>query len=210
MTTETDGRERVLREAHALFLERGFAEVSMQQIADAAGMTKASLYYHFRDKEDLFAHVVQREGKRLLTGLTAELAGVDSFQEQLKRVALYFFQAIRSDIGRLMTDFQRHVTAESHQRMHEAFEGGGLDPIGILRPYFARAHARGELRSLDVDFAVMLFFAMIGGCFKFAEQHKTGAELGETEADKIVDVFLHGVAAGAGRHSEPVGETLSA
>lgn len=195
MTTEREGRERVLREAHALFLERGFAEVSMQQIADAVGMTKASLYYHFRDKEDLFAHVVQREGKRLLTGLTAELAGVDAFPEQLKRVALYFFQAIRSDIGRLMTDAHRHVSQDSHQRMHAAFQGGGLDPIGILRPYFERARARGELRTVDIDFAVMLFFAMIGGCFKFAEERKTGKELGDAEAEKIVDVFLHGVAA---------------
>ncbi|HEY7030248.1 MAG TPA: TetR/AcrR family transcriptional regulator [Thermomicrobiales bacterium] len=195
MSVESEGRERVLREAHALFLERGFAEVSMQQIADASGMTKASLYYHFRDKEDLFANVVQHEGKRLLTGLTAELDGVATLHEQLKRVALYFFRAIRSDIGRLMTDFQRHVSEESHKQMHAAFEGGGFDPIGILRPDFARARTRGEIRDVDVDFAVMLFFAMIGGCFKLAEQRKTGFELGEAEAEKIVDVFFNGVAA---------------
>ena len=195
MSAESEGRERVLREAHALFLERGFAEVSMQQIADASGMTKASLYYHFRDKEDLFANVVQHEGKRLITGLTAELDGVATLHEQLKRVALYFFRAIRSDIGRLMSDFQRHVSEESHEKMHAAFEGGGFDPIGILRPYFERARTRGEIRDVDVDFAVMLFFAMIGGCFKLAEQRKTGFELGEAEAEKIVDVFFNGVSA---------------
>jgi AcrR family transcriptional regulator len=195
MSIESEGRERVLREAHALFIERGFAEVSMQQIADAAGMTKASLYYHFRDKEDLFAHVVQHEGQRLITGITAELAGVATFREQLTRVALYFFQAIRSDIGRLMTDFQRHVSEESHQRLRQTFEGGGIDPIGILRPYFERALAAGEIRPLDVDFAVMLFFSMVGGTCKFAEHKPDVCQLGREEADKIVDVFLHGVAA---------------
>jgi AcrR family transcriptional regulator len=194
MSVESEGRERVLREAHALFIERGFAEVSMQQIADAAGMTKASLYYHFRDKEDLFAHVVQHEGQRLMTGITAELDGVATFREQLTRVALYFFQAIRSDIGRLMTDFQRHVSADSHDRLHQTV-GGRLDPIGVLRPYFERAQAAGEIRPLDVDFAVMLFFSMVGGTSKFAEHKPDACQLGEAEAQKIVDVFLHGVAA---------------
>jgi AcrR family transcriptional regulator len=195
MSIESEGRERVLREAHALFLERGFAEVSMQQIADAAGMTKASLYYHFRDKEDLFAHVVQHEGKRLLSGITAELDGVESFREQLKRVALFFFKAIRSDIGRLMTDFHRHVSEDSHQRMRQAFEGGGLDPIGMLRPYFERAAATGEARQVDIDFAITLFFSMVGGVCKFAEQKPAALPLGEQQAEMIVDVFLHGVGA---------------
>src|SRR5215217_5871755 len=103
MSNEGEGRERVLREAHALFGERGFAEVSMQQIADAAGMTKAALYYHFRNKEDLFAQVVRRDIDRFIGGVTAELDGVDSFQEQLERLAKFAFRATRSDLGRLMS-----------------------------------------------------------------------------------------------------------
>jgi len=193
MSNEGEGRERVLREAHALFIERGFAEVSMQQIADAAGMTKASLYYHFRDKEDLFAHVVQHEGQRLIQGVTAELDGVETFREQLKRIALHFFKAIRSDIGRLMTDFQRHVSGEHHERMHKSFEGGGIDPIGVLRPYFERAQATGEMRPGDTDLAIVLFFSMVGGCCKFAEHNPSAIHLGDEQAEQIVDVFLHGV-----------------
>lgn len=193
---ETDGRERVLREAHAMFLDRGFAEVSMQQIADAAGMTKASLYYHFRDKEDLFAHVVHREGKRLLGGMNEVIDESESFSDQLLKITLYLFSAIRSDIGRLMSDAQRHVSEKSHQRMHEALKSRGneLDPIGALRPIFARAQSRGEMRHLDIDAAAILFFSMVGGCFKFATEHNPDVRLGETDAANIVDVFLHGVA----------------
>jgi AcrR family transcriptional regulator len=195
-STEHDGRERVLREAHAMFLDRGFAEVSMQQIADAAGMTKASLYYHFRDKEDLFAHVVHREGERLLGGLSTVIDGDGSFPDQLMQITLYLFSAIRSDIGRLMSDAQRHVSDKSHQRMHEALKSrrGQLDPVGALRPVFARAQARGEMRHLDVDAAAILFFSMIGGCFKFASEQTPDVRLGETDAANIVDIFLNGVA----------------
>jgi AcrR family transcriptional regulator len=195
MMIEREGRERVLREARALFLERGFAEVSMQQIADAAGMTKASLYYHFKDKEDLFANVVQHEAKRLMGGIAAELDGIDAFPEQLKRIVLYCFDSVRSDIGRLMDDFQRHVSEESHRRLRETFEGGGLDPIAWLRPYFQRAAAAGQLRPLDVDFAIVLFLGMLGGMFKFAEHHKCELPFDAKQAEMMVDVFLHGILA---------------
>jgi AcrR family transcriptional regulator len=187
---QSDGRERVLNEAHALFLERGFAEVSMQQIADAAGMTKASLYYHFKNKEDLFAQVVLHEGERLLKGVAVELDGIDSFEEQLKRVAMFAFRATKSDIGRLMSDFQRHVSEDCKRRMRR--EEGDLNPMMLLRPFFERADSVGMLRSIDIDVAIGLFFAMIGGMFKFSE-HNPAFQLGDDLAESLVDIYLHGV-----------------
>jgi AcrR family transcriptional regulator len=191
-TSASDGRERVLHEAHALFLERGFAEVSMQQIAAAAGMTKASLYYHFKNKEDLFAQVVLHEGERLLIGVAVELEGIDSFEEQLKRVAMFAFRVTKSDIGRLMSDFQRHVSEDCKHRMRR--EEGDLNPMLLLRPYFERADSVGMLRKIDIDVAIGLFFAMIGGMFKFSE-HNPEIHLGDELAELLVDIYLRGVSA---------------
>jgi AcrR family transcriptional regulator len=46
-----ESRERILEAAGRLFAERGYYEVGMGDIADAAGMGRASIYYHFADKE---------------------------------------------------------------------------------------------------------------------------------------------------------------
>ena len=51
---EVGGRARILQVARAAFVERGYAAVSMQELAGAAGLTKAAIYYHFRDKQELF------------------------------------------------------------------------------------------------------------------------------------------------------------
>jgi len=189
---EREGRDRVLREAHALFLELGFAEVSMQQIANAAGMTKASLYYHFRNKEDLFAQVARHEITRYFGGAIADLEGVESFQEQLERFAKFAFRAIRSDFSRLMDDFKRHVSIECQERMR--MESGEFDPIQLLRPYFDRAKSAGELRDIDVDVAVALYFAMVGGLIMFS-QHTTNIELSDDLATTMVDAYLNGLRA---------------
>jgi AcrR family transcriptional regulator len=47
-------RERLIAHSRRLFTEHGFAEVSVDQIAAAAGLTKGAVYYQFRDKTDLF------------------------------------------------------------------------------------------------------------------------------------------------------------
>ena len=56
----SEARERVVNAALELFLQRGFADVSMQQIADDASITKATLYHHFRDKQDLYLAVMRK------------------------------------------------------------------------------------------------------------------------------------------------------
>ncbi|AGT11200.1 TetR/AcrR family transcriptional regulator [Paracoccus aminophilus] len=48
-------RDRLLQSAGALFYAQGIREISMDAIAEAAGVTKRTLYYHFRSKDDLIA-----------------------------------------------------------------------------------------------------------------------------------------------------------
>ncbi|HYJ13342.1 MAG TPA: helix-turn-helix domain-containing protein, partial [Thermomicrobiales bacterium] len=58
---ESEARNRVLDAARPLFVDYGYKGVSMQQIAAAAGIHKATLYHHFKDKDALFAAVVMLE-----------------------------------------------------------------------------------------------------------------------------------------------------
>jgi AcrR family transcriptional regulator len=55
-----EGRRRILDEAAALFLERGYAATSLRHIAAAAGMKAGSLYYHFSSKEALLEAILLR------------------------------------------------------------------------------------------------------------------------------------------------------
>ncbi|MFT4185835.1 MAG: TetR/AcrR family transcriptional regulator [Micrococcaceae bacterium] len=48
-------KERILNNAIAMFTEEGYDKVSMREIAEAAGVTKPALYYHFNSKEDIVA-----------------------------------------------------------------------------------------------------------------------------------------------------------
>lgn len=189
----SDGRERVLMEAQRLFVTRGFAEVSMQQIAEAAGMTKAALYYHFRHKEDLFLHVIERELSRLRSGLAAGIAGHEATRDRLAFVALYFLDHVRGDFGRLMGDMKQHLSECNGP------PGGGL-PFDAVESVFTDAISRNELRpGLDAADLTPCFVGMI-----FAQAHRDHIATGRpsptrTNAETaafIADLMLNGAARG--------------
>jgi AcrR family transcriptional regulator len=54
-------RQRLLTEAQRLFRERGYAATSLEQIAEAAEVTKGAIYGHFASKEDLMLSALEAE-----------------------------------------------------------------------------------------------------------------------------------------------------
>ncbi len=57
----SDTRQRILDNAYRLFYETGFARASMDAIAEAAGITKRTLYQHFDSKDSLVAAVMDKQ-----------------------------------------------------------------------------------------------------------------------------------------------------
>ncbi|MBS1998820.1 MAG: TetR/AcrR family transcriptional regulator [Cyanobacteria bacterium SZAS LIN-2] len=52
-------REQIVKAALQVFLENGYAATSMNRVADAAGVIKATIYSHFKDKEQLFVAIIE-------------------------------------------------------------------------------------------------------------------------------------------------------
>ncbi len=59
-TSSRTRRDEILDEATRLFAERGYEGASMADLAEAVGMRKASLFYHFASKEVLYSAVIER------------------------------------------------------------------------------------------------------------------------------------------------------
>jgi len=79
MATKKEQAERtralILSEAIKLFAKQGFAPTSTQDLAKAIGMTTGTLYWHFKDKEDLLIAVLEELEGRLIAQLTAPSDG---------------------------------------------------------------------------------------------------------------------------------------
>jgi len=68
------GRQRVLEQAAWLFLQHGYRETTLRDIAAAAGMKAGSIYYHFDSKEQLLAAVLDTGIERITRSFTETAA----------------------------------------------------------------------------------------------------------------------------------------
>ena len=74
--SSTDTRERILQAAYELFYAKGFARVGVDAVAEKAGLTKRTLYYHFTSKDDLLAAVLEHRGELALERIRRWAAGL--------------------------------------------------------------------------------------------------------------------------------------
>jgi AcrR family transcriptional regulator len=86
-------RERqILDAAVAVFSERGYANASMDAVAERVGVTKPVVYTHYGSKEGLFLACVSRIRSALLEATSAAALSTDDPQEMLRRGTLAFFR----------------------------------------------------------------------------------------------------------------------
>jgi AcrR family transcriptional regulator len=76
----------VLDRVRVVFLEKGFAAASVDELAAAAGLNRPSLYAAFGDKEQLYIHTLRFYGQKSVEGLAAVLAGPGTIEERLSKV----------------------------------------------------------------------------------------------------------------------------
>jgi AcrR family transcriptional regulator len=186
---EVRGRERVIGRARELFLAQGYAAVSMQQIADAVGVNKATLYHYFRDKQALFIAVMVEQGKQMNAAIAAALAAGDTLQAKLQSVAQTVLDMQHSDFGRLSSDMHLHVSEESRA---EVFARCGV-PWAQISDVLRDAVARGEVRAIDPDLASRSFFGMIISQRWQRIKSWPDAYPEEELARSLADLFLHGI-----------------
>ncbi len=199
MNANSGGRERVLHEARRFFLERGYSEVSMQQIADAVGMTKAALYYHFRDKDDLFAQVVVREMSRQREIIERQIDRGGSFTELVERIALLYFDQLSPDSLRMMTDFKEHVPENRHADVHRELDLF----VNSLTGMFERAAQRGEIRNISPRLAAFVFFHTLVGLVINSVRDPLLAPPADPRAAAhlVASIVLHGIATSPPSHA---------
>ena len=97
MATVLDTPQRILDVAERLVQTRGFNGFSYADIAEALGVTKASLHYHFRGKADLGRSLIERYERNFLAALAKIDADSKDARERLRRYAAIYGEVLRDD-----------------------------------------------------------------------------------------------------------------
>lgn len=93
-----DSRDEILHAAAKLFASRGFHETSMAEVARAAKVSKALIFWHFKTKEDLFVAVLGRLLEPYVLDFAEEAAVLDERAQILKLLESYLL-FVRDNAG---------------------------------------------------------------------------------------------------------------
>jgi AcrR family transcriptional regulator len=192
-----DQRETILARAGELFALQGYHAASMNQLAESCGLSKATLYHYFRDKDALLVHIADAHVSRLCA-LVAEvralpLAPEPMFRELVRRIVEEYAGAQHAH--RVLTEDVKFLQPADRSRIldkEREVVAGFAAVVGALRPELAQAALTKPM--------TMLLFGTINWMYTWV---KPGGALDhEALAPMVADLFLGGLPAVGLRHTE--------
>jgi TetR/AcrR family transcriptional regulator len=188
--TYDDQRELILARAAELFARSGYAATSMNQVAEACGFSKPTLYHYFRDKDALLVSICDEHVLRLhamVSEVSAQpLPAKDKLRELIHRILEEYADAQHAH--RVLTEDVRFLGPADQARIlgrEREVVAGFAGVVGAIRPDLQRAALATPL--------TMLLFGMINWMFTWL---KPDGELDHAAMAPIVaDLFIGGLAA---------------
>ncbi|MCF7966722.1 MAG: TetR/AcrR family transcriptional regulator [Methylobacter tundripaludum] len=156
-------RQAILDGATRMFLAHGYRNASMEKIAQAAPVSKATLYNHFDSKSALLSAVISDRCKSLLQTMTQVTIEPDDVENNLTQIATSAVDLIFSEDALAI---YRLVVAESPDfpELGQLFyQSGPQAGLTQLENYFRRLNATGDFSIIDPVFAADAFFSMLKG-----------------------------------------------
>jgi AcrR family transcriptional regulator len=189
-TAANSGRRRdlvaneILESAAALFAERGFAATSLQEVADALGLSRTALYHYIGSKEDLLNQLVKEMPSQTADALRAIRARKDlSPLERLTEAITDMTQRVAANPARfrLLLMSSSHLTPELRSRFREA----RVAVLEHLSAMIKEAVSAGDIRPVHPDLAA---FAILGMCNWVAWWYR-GHESSGHAVDDVAQAF---------------------
>lgn len=190
-------RLAIIQAATAMFLAHGYRNVSMDKIAQAAPVSKATLYNHFDSKTALFTAVVCELCNSLLQTMNHTLSTDDDVATTLKKIAHSFLELLYSPEG---LGIYRLVIAETHEFPElgqMVYDNSAKLALNQLEAYLQHLNNSGCFYIHEPRFAADAFFSLLEGdlhfrCLLGIQKPPTAAEKAEL-AETAVAFYLRGI-----------------
>jgi AcrR family transcriptional regulator len=188
-------KEAILQQARHLFATKGYAETSMDDIARANHIQKASLYHYFKSKQKILEEMIELEGQRWAAQLK-DYAGTD-LKDCLAHIGRTFLKNLDEPARR---EFFQIILFESHKnpiimkalKENPTFKRGLV--FGVITPYLQDRLSSTQIASVAMQF--------MGGIIHYARLSRLHGEnlclekvTDDDYIEQLVRTTAHGVEA---------------
>src|SRR5690349_19923445 len=195
-----DERPReILDAALTVFAERGYSNTRLEDIGEAAGVTKGAIYHYFANKEDLLLRAIEQRSEeafgRIEEILRDKTAPVST---RLRLVVRRWFGSISKERLAVVTLLLQGIAHEVPDAFRKWLTGGPMAATRVIATLVREGQTRGEFRAdADADVAARM---LVSGLLQQTVWLQYGDRIPELAMaqDRLVDsaleLFLHGLA----------------
>jgi len=159
---DLDTRERLVRAAIEVFLEKGYGGTRVQDIARRAGFTSGALYVHFPSRTALLGEAIIREGQTIMTGLADQIDAAADTPDSIADLLAGFSSGAPTKLDLLLLEALALASRsdEAKEVLATALDGF----VEILMKRINVARERGDIdTSIDTEALRQVFVAWIFG-----------------------------------------------
>jgi AcrR family transcriptional regulator len=189
-TPEIGLREQILAMAQSLFIQHGYHGLAMREISEAVGVSKAALYYHFKDKEELFLEILRVYLDEVESAIDSILSRPVTCGEQISLFVEYILEqpAEQRAITRLASQEISQVSVESRKAFNQLYREKFIDKLKLI---LQTGMERGEFRRVKPEVAT---WALLGIMYPyFYPAHTGSAPLSAETIGEIVAIYINGI-----------------
>ncbi len=179
--------------ALTLFSERDFHEVTVEEIAERAGLSKGTVYLYFENKENLFLSIIQDRTDALISRIRRAIRSHRTYEERLNKLVLSwlgFFEEQKAYF-KLVHSEKSRIDARSKQSMHVHMQQSYIEMKKLLTGFIEEGIALNLLRKVKPEVLVKALQGMLNGfIFESVFMQEKSSLVGETQS--VLDIFSNG------------------
>ena len=178
-------RDQIVAVAQKMFKERGYAATSMREIAGEVGVEPASIYSHFKSKDDILKYICFRIADEFFEVQEPILNSMSNPVEKLKRLVAEHIHVIMHNLDAATVffvewSFMKDADVAGFIRLREHYEKG-------FREVIQDGITSGDFRMMDVNFTVRLLFSVMNGIH---EWYKASGKVSPDEVGEKMSRFI--------------------
>ena len=198
MDKNSPKEKTIIEAARNRFAHYGFSKVTMEEIATDVGMGKASLYYYFPKKEDIFKSVIQKEQdlfvEEIETLIKQKLTATKKLEYYVSKRLEFFQQLI--NLGTLSV----HSLVDTKSMFKELFKKFEDQELILLQKIFEEGKNKGEFDISIADNITKVFLYLLQGLrlrtiksININRTEKVNYDELREEMLILVDIFTKGI-----------------
>ncbi len=184
---KTKRKVEILRIAANLFAEKSYHDVTMDEIAQKAGIAKGTIYLYFKSKEKLYLEILEDSYQVIEAILEKEIARNDETPEKLRKILLIIFDFYLKniDILRILTRDETHLIKEHY----DFTEHWRLRRINLYKKILEKGEKEGSFRVVNINLTSLIIFGLVRSVMFYYEPDKSSEHL----AGEVYSVITKGI-----------------